>query len=118
MFSPQDAAAYTRALIKKAESRIREPEPTRNDARVALIATIGEKFPDVGKNKTLRHKIIMALLGKPITTQNELKWHETRILLEVLHDTDFDGSCWRALQVALEGDFATESWKFPATRLL
>jgi hypothetical protein len=118
MFDPHDAAAYVRAQIRNLESRIREPEKTNDDARIALIATIGEKFPDVAKDKTLRHKIIMALLGKAITTQNELCWHETRILLEVLHDTDFDGSCWRALQVALESDFAGEPWKFPATRIL
>lgn len=114
-----DAAAFVRAQIQKEESRRREKTPTKDDARIALIATITEKFPKAAEYKsTLRHRIIMALLGKPIASQKELHWHETRILLEVLHDGDFERSCWDGLQVAVEGDFATEPWKFPATRLL
>ena len=119
IFDAHDAAAFVRACIGDVEAKApAHLYKTRDEARIALICSIQEKFPKSIKKDSLRHAIIMALLGKPITSQNDLKWHETKTLLEVLHDTDFGRSCWNELQVAIEGEYFGEPWTFPATRIV
>jgi hypothetical protein len=115
IFDAHDASAFVRAQIGE---RPTSDYSTSDSARVALICSIQEIWPKAIKKDTLRHAVIMALLGKPITSQLDLKWHETKVLLEVLHDADFGRSCWDELQVAVEGGYFGEPWTFPATRIV
>lgn len=116
-----DLASIVRYQIRLKESMENFREyPTTEGARIALICVISNFWPKCQKKRVLRLALLMALLGRPILTQNDLKYHETKILLEVLNDEStkqcFGPSSREGLQMEVEGLYFGKPWTFPHTR--
>lgn len=88
-------------------------QPTSRNSRIRLIIQIKEWFSD-SVEREIRHGILMAFLGQPISSQNELNQKLTSILIEV---TDAN-SRYLTQELCAELQDAIESLSYGDARLL
>lgn len=113
-----EVVAVVRAKIKFYEDSLRfKAQPASREAHKALFPSLRRHWPEMDqKPRQYRLDILMALLGRSLTSQNDLYWHEVRACLEVLNNDGIfapDGVCAEEISMAIEGAYSGEAFNFP-----